>query len=129
MTMLDELSAIHEIQRLKARYCRTIDRKDWDGLAEVFAPDATLHHGDTSIDGRDAIVGVIRATLADHPTAHCAHTPMIDVADATRATGNWGAIYTRIGDPPSFGEYDEQYERGDDGEWRIRSTRLTDAVS
>jgi ketosteroid isomerase-like protein len=123
---LDDLVAIEAIRRLKARYCRTIDAKDWLALADVFASDAQLRHGDTVVEGRDAIVGVISTTLADAPTAHAAHTPVIDVVDAAHATGNWGAIYCRIGDPPSYGIYDEVYTRGADGEWRISRTELVD---
>ncbi|MEX2100117.1 MAG: nuclear transport factor 2 family protein [Acidimicrobiia bacterium] len=129
MTTLDELCATDEIQRLKARYCRAVDHKDWDALGNVFTADAKLFHGETGIDGCDAIVAVIRDTLADFSTSHCAHTPLIDITGATTATGNWGAIYTRVGDPPSFGEYDEDHELGRDGSWRIRCMRLTDALS
>ena len=51
MTTIDELTAIREIEVLKAGYCRTIDRKDWDGLGALFTVDAQLHHGDRTIIG------------------------------------------------------------------------------
>ena len=60
MITIDELTAIREIEVLKAGYCRTIDRKDWEGLGALFTYDAHLHHGDNTIAGRDAIVAVIR---------------------------------------------------------------------
>jgi len=125
MTTIDELIATREIEVLKAGYCRTIDRKDWDGLGAQFTLDALLHHGDTTIAGRDAIVAVISSTIGDELTSHCAHTPVIEVTGVTTATGNWGAIYTREGGPVGYGEYDEVYARGEDGAWQIAETRLT----
>lgn len=125
MTTIDELVAMREIEVLKARYCRTIDRKDWEGLVEMFALDAQLHSGANTFTGRDAIVAIISTTIGDALTAHCAHTPVITLTSATTATGNWGAIYTRAGGPVGYGEYDERYVRGDDGRWLIAETRLT----
>ena len=40
MDDLERLVAIEEIKQLKARYFRCMDTKDWEGFAEVFAPDA-----------------------------------------------------------------------------------------
>ncbi len=125
MTTLDELTAIRAIEVLKAGYCRTIDRKDWDGLGALFTVDAWLHHGDHTIVGRAEIVAVISSTIGDALTSHCAHTPVIEITGATTATGNWGAIYTREGGRVGYGEYDETYARGDDGAWQIAETRLT----
>jgi hypothetical protein len=125
MTTIDEIIAVHEIEALKAGYCRTIDRKDWDGLGALFTHDARLHHGDNTIEGRDAIVAVISSTIGDALTSHCAHTPVIEITTTTTATGNWGAIYTREGGPVGYGEYDEVYVRPDDGVWQIAETRLT----
>ena len=77
MTTLEELTAIRAIEVLKAGYCRTIDRKDWDGLGALFTVDARLHHGDHTIVGRAAIVAVISSTIGDaltsHSRAHAGH--------------------------------------------------------
>ena len=40
--LLRRLLDIEEIKRLKARYFRTLDHKDWDGFGRVFARDAVL---------------------------------------------------------------------------------------
>ena len=42
MDAVDELSAIEQIKKLKARYFRCMDTKDWDGFQAVFAPGATM---------------------------------------------------------------------------------------
>jgi hypothetical protein len=125
MTTLEEVAAIREIEVLKAGYCRTIDRKDWVGLGARFTVDAQLHHGDNTIRGREAIVEVIRSSIGDVRTSHCAHTPVIAVTGATTATGNWGALYTRQDDATGYGEYDDDYVRAEDGTWLIAETRLT----
>ena len=125
MTTIDDLVAMREIEVLKAGYCRTIDRKDWVALGELFTPDAQLHSGANTFTGRDAIVAIISTTIGDALTAHSAHTPMITLESATTATGNWGAIYTRASGPVGYGEYDERYVRGDDGRWLIAETQLT----
>ena len=125
MGTIEELTAIREIETLKAGYCRTIDRKDWPGLGALFTIDALLHHGANTIEGRDAIVAVISSTIGEALTSHCAHTPVIEITGLTTATGNWGAIYTREGGPVGYGEYDEAYARGDDDAWQIAETRLT----
>lgn len=125
MTTLEEVTAIREVEILKAGYCRTIDRKDWVGLGALFTVDARLHHGDNTIRGREAIVEVIRSSIGDVRTSHCAHTPVITVMSARTATGNWGALYTREGGATGYGEYDDNYVRADDGGWQIAETRLT----
>ena len=42
MDPLARIEAVEEIRRLKAAYFRTMDTKDWDGFAAVFAPDAVM---------------------------------------------------------------------------------------
>ena len=40
-----DLVALEEIKRLKYRYLRCIDTKDWDGLADVLTADAVADYG------------------------------------------------------------------------------------
>ena len=42
MDAAEQLLAIEEIKQLKARYFRSMDTKDWEGFASVFAPNAVL---------------------------------------------------------------------------------------
>ena len=42
MATHDELDAIEQIKKLKARYFRCMDTKDWDGFQNVFTADATM---------------------------------------------------------------------------------------
>jgi uncharacterized protein (TIGR02246 family) len=129
MTTLEELGALEEIRRLKARYCHSIDGKDWDTFVTLFTEDAELHTAGVPdavpLVGRDRIAAVVSSMLETKTSSHCAHTPVIDLTSDTTAVGHWGAIFTSAGEPVQFGTYDEEYERGADGVWRIRVLRLT----
>ena len=49
---LAELNHIEAIKRLKARYFRMLDTKNWQEWGKIFAPDAVLRvSGDNSITG------------------------------------------------------------------------------
>ena len=75
---LAELNHIEAIKRLKARYFRMLDTKNWVEWGKIFAPDAVLRvSGDNSITGwsrgpaevmevvgRDAIVERVSRTPA-----------------------------------------------------------------
>ena len=39
----DDLEALEAIRRLKARYFRYVDTKQWDRFGELFCEDAELH--------------------------------------------------------------------------------------
>lgn len=124
------LLAIEEIKRLKARYFRLLDAKQWDAWGDVFTADAELRFGpgpDEVLHGREAIVAGVAAALGDGVTVHHGHQPEIDVESPTSATGVWA-----MDDDVSLsglrlrgaGHYHERYARGDDGAWRIRSSHL-----
>jgi uncharacterized protein (TIGR02246 family) len=137
MDALDELLAIEAIKRLKARYMRAVDTKDWDALAQTFAPDArSLYSGGKyAYEGRDAIVGFLRGALADTrvATMHHAHTPEIEITSETAARGTWYLEDVVINEVASTadlpggtvlhgtGIYRDEYVK-QDGEWRIALT-------
>jgi uncharacterized protein (TIGR02246 family) len=136
----ERLVAIEEIKALKARYFRTMDTKDWEGFAEVFAPDASLdisgEMGAKTSDGgvvrgRLAIATFVRNAIHDVTTVHHGHMPEIDVVSPTRATGVW-AMEDMLRWPEGapirslhgYGHYHETYENHA-GCWLIGSTKLT----
>lgn len=87
------LVATEAIKRLKARYVRAVDTKDWDLLASTFAPDArsVYNDGNFASEGRDDILRFLKAALdtKDVVTMHHAHTPEIDITSETTARGTW----------------------------------------
>lgn len=124
---------IEEIKRLKARYFRCLDTKDWEDLAGVFASDVHMEvpEADLVLDGRDTVVESLSTVLAGTVTVHHGHTPEIEIIDAHTATGIWAmADYVEFpsDDDASvglrgYGHYRETYRR-EDGEWRIATLRL-----
>jgi ketosteroid isomerase-like protein len=135
----DDYTAICET---KARYCRTLDSKDWDGFTDVFTEDFVLDTesaGGYRVSGRAEAIRMIRASVEHARTAHQVHSPEIkfhgDSADvvwamqdrviwpAERAQKmhNWGHT--------GYGQYQEHYVRCSDGRWRIRRQVLTRFVT
>jgi uncharacterized protein (TIGR02246 family) len=125
---------IEAIRRLKARYFRTLDTKDWDGFGQVFTEDAVMDvpEVDSISHGREAIVAMVTNTLAKARTVHHGHMPEIDLTGPDTASGIW-AMEDYNEWPPresgervgirGYGHYREEYRR-EDGEWRISRCRL-----
>jgi len=132
-----KLLAIEEIKKLKARYFRCVDTKDWEGFGEVFAADAVF---DISEDvpgciliGRERIAQSAAAPLVGCISVHHGHCPEIDITSSTTARGIWamedrlrwaenstGPIKALHG----YGHYIETYERVGD-RWYIKTLKLT----
>ena len=128
MGTLDEVEAI---KRLKGRYFRTMDTKDWAGMRQVFTDDVvvdTTGSGGNVIAGADDFLTFLEPTLADVVTVHHGHMPEIEVTSPTTATGIW-ALQDLLVWPngmrlEGYGHYHETYEKVA-GEWRIKTSTLT----
>jgi uncharacterized protein (TIGR02246 family) len=126
--MTEELEAIKQV---KARYCRTMDTKDWDGMRALFADDVvmdTTDSGGNVMTGADDFMTFLRATLASVVTVHQCHTPEIELGLSDSATGIWAMEdMLRFEDGSElhgYGHYHETYQRLD-GAWKITSSKLT----
>ena len=130
---LVDLVTLEEIRQLKYRYLRYVDQKLWDEMADVFTSGATVDYGTRALGeplklaGRDEIIAFFRANLGPEIiTVHAAGQPEITV-DGDTATGRW-----RFEDKVIATEhrvlitgaafYQDRYERGADGAWRIAHT-------
>jgi len=122
---------IEAIKRLKARYFRTMDTKDWGAMREVFTDDVILDTTDSGGDvmtGADELMAFLQPTLAEAITVHHGHTPEIELTSPTTAVGIW-AMEDMLRWPDGttlhgYGHYHETYEKAD-GVWRIKSSKLT----
>ena len=122
---------IEAIRQLKARYFRTMDTKDWDGMRRVFTDDVimdTTGSGGSVISGADEFMTFLRKTLDGVITVHHGHMPEIELTSATTATGVW-ALQDLLVWPNGmrllgFGHYHETYAKSGDT-WRIASSKLT----
>jgi len=127
------LLAIESIKRLKARYCRHLDAKDWSAWRTIFTDDFvsdTSEAGGKVIVGADDFVAFTRKGIG-HPaqaTAHQVHAPEIELTSATTARGVWALQdVVRFGRGLSlvgYGHYHETYENTT-GQWLIKSSKLT----
>ena len=122
---------VEAIKRLKARYFRTMDTKQWAEMRTVFTDTVvmdTTASGGGVITGADAFMAFLQETLADVVTVHHGHTPEIDVSSPTHATGIWALedllVWPNGMRLEGYGHYHETYEKVD-GEWRIASSTLT----
>jgi limonene-1,2-epoxide hydrolase len=64
---------IEAIRRLKARYFRTMDTKDWAAMRDVFTDDVvvdTTSSGGGVVEGGDEFMAFLRETLQDVVTVH-----------------------------------------------------------
>jgi hypothetical protein len=141
LTDIERLTAIEEIKKLKARYFRSMDTKDWPGLQAVFSDDAELDMRgeaadkskatDALIVGAANIMPFIRNAVLDLVTAHHGHMPEIEITSSAAAKGIW-AMEDVLRWPPGaavktlhgYGHYHETYRKTADG-WRIQSSRLS----
>ena len=128
--LVANLVEIEAIKRLKARYFRLMDTKQWDAWGDVFSEDAHLQWGESEADsatGRANIIAAVSQAIDPAVTCHHGHMPEIEIVDSERATGVW-AMYDRVDHPDylleGYGHYSEEYVKIA-GEWKIHRTRLT----
>ena len=123
---------VDAIRRLKARYFRLMDTKDWAGMREVFTDDVVMDMtgaGGRLITGGDEFMTGLQEILAGATTVHHGHMPEIEITSDSSATGIW-ALHDIVIWPTGtrldgYGHYHETYEKGADGAWRIASSTLT----
>lgn len=127
---LDRLLAVEDIKRLKSRYFRYVDTKDWAAWRDLFTDDGHFEIGVGTFEGADQFVAHVSGFLARATTFHHGHMPEIDVLSPDAATGIW-TLYDVV-EPPAdsevspfygYARYWERYERRN-GEWKIASMRI-----
>lgn len=139
MNDIEILLAIEEIKRVKAKYCRVMDEKNWQEWHNVFTPDAVMLVPEVKeqpkIVGVDKIIEFIIPLLGTAVTVHHLHAPEIDILSQTEATGIWALddnLWWPEDTPSTFGwtklrgagHYREKYRKTDAG-WRIAELALT----
>ena len=127
----DDVDHIEAIKQLKARYFRTMDTKDWDGMRAVFTDDLvmdTTESGGGIVEGADEFMAFLEQVLADATTVHHGHMPEIELTSPTTATGIWAMedmiLWPNGGRLHGSGHYHETYELID-GTWKIKTSKLT----
>jgi hypothetical protein len=128
---LVELTALHNIRQLKARYAFFLDTKDWDGFRRLFTDDMVGKFG----EGPEIVGGKRFAELAAEAagaaiTVHQFHEPVLQLTSATTATASWpmlAYLHYPDGSQPTtqnYGHYHERYRLTGEG-WRIAYLHTT----
>jgi hypothetical protein len=120
---------VRAIERLKYRYLRALDTRDWGTFEDCFVPEATGDYNGLVFDDRASLVAYMRKNMpVGLISMHQAHHPEIDLdpADPDRATAHWYLHDKIIVDSVRFALeggaiYSDEYVRTDAG-WRILRT-------
>jgi 3-phenylpropionate/cinnamic acid dioxygenase small subunit len=115
------------IRDVVLRYCRAVDRRDYEGVRACYHPDATDHHGSYH-GGVDGFVDRIRVELPKcERTFHVVANILVDrVTDDSARCESYALAYHRLPPRDDRGPRDrvvalrylDRFERRD-GEWRI----------
>lgn len=124
---------IEAIKRVKYNYCNGIDRCDLGLLESILHEDVEIDYvGGTyryKVSGRQNFLDAVRGSFnPEFVSCHTVHMPFIDLSSETRATGRWRLLdyamnlaeenLVTIG----AAEYQDEYIKGEDGLWRIKSS-------
>lgn len=120
-----------EIEEVVLRYCRGIDRRDFELVRSCYHPDARDHHGSFSGGVDEYITWVEKLTARYLSTMHLIGNVLIELdasapGDETRAavSETYGVSLHRSADPKPYMNlatgfrYLDRFERRD-GDWRI----------
>ncbi len=128
---LRRLEDIDAIQKVKARYFRSIDTCDIDTLRTLFAEDIEVDYvGGTyrwELKGREALLKSLKESFNPETVGcHTGHHPEIEIVDDTTATGVWYLtdIFINYRDKTTTtgsAIYRDTY-RKIDGDWKIART-------
>jgi uncharacterized protein (TIGR02246 family) len=121
---------VEEIKKLKARYFRSLDSKDWETYAGVFAEDCIVDLSRASgpkYHGREEFAAYARSlTLVQ--SCHHGHMPEIELTGPDTATGVWVLEDYNIWEDGTqnhgWGHYLETYVKRE-GRWFIKSMALS----
>ena len=114
------------IRSLVYRYCRAIDRRQYDLLRSCYHPEATDHHGDFYGGVEDFVAHVKKGLAAYERTLHFVGNLQVEISGSTARTEAYVLALARLardGDTPERDNtvalrYVDDLERRE-GEWRI----------
>ena len=129
---MDDVRDRLAIYELKARYCRLLDTKQWDEWRELFTEDYVLDvsaaGGGPPIEGRDAAMASVFASIGQAVTAHQVHFPEItlngDEALAVFPMQDRVIFGPQKPSITGYGHYHDRLVRRN-GEWKIAALKLT----
>ncbi len=136
MTEQAELIAFYELSQVKAKYCRTLDTRDWKALAALMTADIEFGLSDGVSEpqmtvGRDETVALLKSLVAGARTAHQVHTPEIDL-NGDEARVIWPVqdrvVFDNGTSVTGYGHYTERWLR-QGGVWKLASLKLSHLIT
>lgn len=123
-----------DVTRALNLFARAMDNRDWATLAEILAEDAQGDLGTGRLEGRTAIIGVIRQYLDRcGPTQHLLGNVVVDVTGDTAVSRAYirDVHLNSTVDPATrfytIGDYHDTWRRRPDGSWclteRVKANR------
>jgi len=91
----EDLVAESEIRDVHLRYCRGVDRMDWDLVRSCYHPDATDDHGAFKGAIDEFLVWVAGALAKYEVTTHFTGNQLVEVKGDTAWAEHYGRIYHR----------------------------------
>ena len=125
---MNELLEMENIKKLKYRYFRQLDCKQFEAMKDCFAEDATSSYDSArhAYQGRDAILAFLKGALGTTRIIHQhhGHHPEIDIISETAATGIWymdDTVHVLDHNMKTRGNgiYWDEYDKVD-GQWRFQ---------
>jgi hypothetical protein len=128
---------------VKSRYFRFLDTKQWDRFGDLFTDDAVLDTSEEMVRlGMDPELGIARGNkniaayvgdaVAGLSTVHHGHMNEVELTGPDSAKAIWAMedkLWWPEGSPikhmHGYGHYHETYQRCGDGNWRIKTLKLT----
>jgi hypothetical protein len=135
MGLAERLWEMEQIKQLKARYLRFLDTRHWKEFRELFTDDFVwyLPQGDGKTIRNPTADDFVKYQSGNFDSArvisvHQGKMPEIELVSDTTARGIW-EMSDWVDHPKGraiqgWGYYYEEYEKGRDGKWRIKSIRL-----
>lgn len=126
LRLLDE----EAIKKVHVRYCRGVDRMDWDLIRSCYHPDALDDHGEF-VGGVEEFIAYGKANLPNFlSTNHCICNQLVEVKGDVAFAEHYGIAYHRLAagadgiekDWIAVIRYVDRFERRN-GEWRIAHRR------
>ena len=94
--------AVAKADAVAKEYFAAVNRRDFEGLANVLAPNAVFEH-ESPIEGRDVLISVLQGFLTAFPDLEMAVTDQISHEDEVvvflRTSGTWQGEFAGI--PPT----------------------------
>ena len=129
-TICDE----RDVERALNRFARAMDDHDWPTMAEILAEDAQGDLGTGRLEGKTAIIDVIREFLDKcGPTQHFLGNVIVDVTGDTAVSRAYirDVHLNSTADPATrfytIGDYHDTWRRRPDGSWclteRVKANR------